>query len=242
VDRPIVEFSCAIKSFTSSPALTGLSFSIGRGECYVLLGRNGAGKTTAMRCLIGLTTVDYGSVRAFDVDPREKPLEVRRRTAYLPDDPLLYEHLTIVEFLEYVSVLWNVPPGAARAKANELIAWLELTPHQSKLTRDLSRGMKQKLALAGALLHTPDLIVLDEPLTGVDLVSARHIKDCLKSLQKRGVTIVLATHMMDLAEEMADRIGIIHAGKIITEGTPQEIAGSGVGPRSLESAVLAIVK
>jgi ABC-2 type transport system ATP-binding protein len=242
VNDAIVEFKSAIKTYPSSTALKDLSFSVRRGECYVILGRNGAGKTTALRCLIGLATVDLGSVRVFGVDPKSDAKEIRQRTAYLPDDPLLYEHLSIVEFLEYASVLWNVPAAMGHQRASELMDWLDLSNHKEKFIRNLSRGMKQKLALASGLLHEPELIVLDEPLTGVDVVSARLIKDAIRSLQRKGATVILATHQMDLAEEMADRIGIIHEGRIFKEGSLGQIRAMHPSAQTLETAVLEMVQ
>jgi ABC-2 type transport system ATP-binding protein len=238
----VVAFQAVIKTYPSSAALKSLTFSVRRGECYAILGRNGAGKTTALRCLIGLTTADLGNVRVFGLDPNLEAREIRQRTAYLPDDPLLYEHLSIVEFLEYACVLWNVSAALGQQRATKLMSWLDLSDHKYKLIRNLSRGMKQKLALAAGLLHEPELIVLDEPLTGVDVVSARLIKDAIHSLQNNGTTVILATHQMDLAEEMADRIGIIHEGRIVKEGSLEQIRAAHPSAQNLEAAVLEIVR
>jgi ABC-2 type transport system ATP-binding protein len=143
--------------------------------------------------------------------------------AYLPDDPMLYGKLKPVEYLEFVAGLWGVDAGAAEPRARELLEWLDLAKHAHELTEGFSRGMKQKLALAGALIHDPELLILDEPLTGLDASAARQVKDLLLSHVAGGGTVILTTHILEVAERLAQRIGIIQHGRLIAQGTLEEL-------------------
>jgi ABC-2 type transport system ATP-binding protein len=210
------------KSF-GRPAVDGLSLTVRRGELYALLGPNGAGKTTTLRMVTGLLAPDAGRIEVFGVDLGLAPMEAKRRMAYLPDDPMLYGKLKPTEYLEFVAGLWGVPAHTAEARARELLDWLDLSPHAHELTEGFSRGMKQKLALAGALIHEPQLLILDEPLTGLDAAAARQVKDLLLSHVAKGGTVILTTHILEVAERLAQRIGIIQQGRLIAEGTLAEL-------------------
>jgi ABC-2 type transport system ATP-binding protein len=210
------------KSF-GRPAVDGLDLSIRRGELYALLGPNGAGKTTTLRMVTGLLAPDAGRVEVFGIDLAQAPLEAKRKLAYLPDDPMLYGKLKPTEYLEFVAGLWGVHAPEAEARARRLLDWLDLAPHAHELTEGFSRGMKQKLALAGALIHEPELLILDEPLTGLDAAAARQVKDLLLSHVAKGGTVILTTHILEVAERLAQRIGIIQQGRLIAEGTLAEL-------------------
>ena len=147
----------------------------------------------------------------------------KSKLAYLPDDPMLYNKLKPFEYLEFVAGLWGVSAEKASSKAHELLVWLDLLKHADELTEGFSRGMKQKLALAGALIHEPELIILDEPLTGLDAAAARQVKDVLLQHVRQGGSVILTTHILDVAERLAERIGIIQHGKLIAEGTLEEL-------------------
>ncbi len=205
------------------PAVDGLDLQVERGELYALLGPNGAGKTTTLRMVSGLVAPDAGRIEVLGIDLGEAPGEAKRRLAYLPDDPMLYGKLKPFEYLEFVAGLWGVGAREAEERARALLDWLELSQHAHELTEGFSRGMKQKLALAGALIHDPELLILDEPLTGLDAAAARQVKDLLLSHVAKGGTVILTTHILEVAERLAQRIGIIRQGRLIAEGTLEEL-------------------
>jgi ABC-2 type transport system ATP-binding protein len=206
------------KSF-GRPAVIDLDLTITAGEIYALLGPNGAGKTTTLRMVCGLLAPDAGNITINGIDALADPAAAKRITAWLPDEPLLYDRLTPLEYLEFVAGLWAVPPGIARLRAQGLLTELGLWPHRDELCEGFSRGMRQKTALAGALLHDPDLLIMDEPLSGLDAAASRQVKDLLRARTRTGRTIVLTTHVLEVAERLADRIGIISGGRMIAEGT-----------------------
>jgi ABC-2 type transport system ATP-binding protein len=205
------------------PAVDGLDLTVARGEFYALLGPNGAGKTTTLRMVAGLLAPDAGRIEVLGIDLAADPAGAKRRIAYLPDDPMLYGKLKPVEYLEFVAGLWGIDGKSAAPRARELLAWLDLEQHAHELTEGFSRGMKQKLALAGALIHAPELLILDEPLTGLDAGAARQVKDLLLSHVAKGGTVILTTHILEVAERLAQRIGIIQHGRLIAQGTLDEL-------------------
>ena len=236
------------KSF-GKPAVSGLDLTVRAGELYALLGPNGAGKTTTLRMVAGLLPADAGSIEIFGVDARATPLEAKRITAWLPDEPMLYDKLTPIEYLEFVAGLWGIPAREAQTRASGLLEVLELWPVARQRCEGFSRGMKQKVALAGALIHDPKLIMLDEPLTGIDAAIARQVKDLLMARVRRGSTIILTTHILEVAERLADRIGIIAHGRLIAEGTLDELrslaggaANSARGNSTLEDVFLQLTQ
>ncbi|MFZ6760053.1 ABC transporter ATP-binding protein [Undibacterium sp. Ji50W] len=205
------------------PAVENLNLQVRRGELYALLGPNGAGKTTTLRMVAGLILPDSGSIHILGNDLAGNAALAKSKLAYLPDDPMLYNKLKPFEYLAFVAGLWGVSADVAETRARELLEWLDLLQHTDELTEGFSRGMKQKLALAGALIHQPELIILDEPLTGLDAAAARQVKDVLLAHVKQGGTVILTTHILDVAERLAERIGIIQNGKLIAEGTLDEL-------------------
>lgn len=205
------------------PAVDGLDLTVARGEFYALLGPNGAGKTTTLRMVAGLLAPDAGRIEVLGIDLASDPAAAKRRIAYLPDEPMLYGKLKPVEYLEFVAGLWGIDGKSAAPRARELLAWLDLERHAHELTDGFSRGMKQKMALAGALIHAPELLILDEPLTGLDAGAARQVKDLLLSHVDQGGTVILTTHILEVAERLAQRIGIIQHGRLIAQGTLDEL-------------------
>lgn len=205
------------------PAVDGLDLVVRRGEFYALLGPNGAGKTTTLRLVTGLLAPDAGSIEVLGIDLAGAPAAAKARMAYLPDEPMLYGKLKPFEYLEFVAGLWGVRAEEAEPRARELLDWLDLGKHAHELTEGFSRGMKQKLALAGALVHDPELLILDEPLTGLDAAAARQVKDLLLAHVAKGGTVILTTHILEVAERLAQRIGIIRQGRLIAEGTLDEL-------------------
>jgi ABC-2 type transport system ATP-binding protein len=207
----------------SKPAVDHLSLRVRAGELYALLGPNGAGKTTTLRMVAGLLKPTSGSIRVFGVDALADPPAAKQLIAWAPDEPMLYDRLTPMEYLEFVAGLWGVDPKVGRARAEELLKFLGLWDQRGQRCEAFSRGMKQKTALAGALIHEPRLLILDEPLTGLDAAVSRQVKDLLQERVKGGATVILTTHILEVAERMADRIGIIQDGRLLAEGTLTEL-------------------
>jgi ABC-2 type transport system ATP-binding protein len=223
-------------------AVDRLNLTVRAGELYALLGPNGAGKTTTLRMVAGLLAADSGGIEVFGVDARRHPIEAKRMIAWLPDEPMLYDKLDPLEYLEFVAGLWGAEPRRAQRLANELLETLGLWEHRRERCEGFSRGMKQKVALAGALVHEPRLLMLDEPLTGLDAAIARQVKDLLAARVRQGATIILTTHILEVAERLADRIGIIQRGRLIAEGTLRQLRGAGGDDQaSLEAIFLDLI-
>lgn len=238
---PALRLVDVAKAFGSRQAVSGIDLELRRGELYALLGPNGAGKTTTLRMVAGLLKPDRGEISIFGVDALRDPVAARRITAWLPDEPMLYDKLTPLEYLEFIAGLWNVDSRTAEKRAAELIDVLDLGPHAHTRCEGFSRGMKQKVALAGALVHDPQLIMLDEPLTGIDAAIARQVKELLGERVRAGATIVLTTHILEVAERMADRIGIVAGGALVAEGTFAELkSAAGREHSTLEDVFLSL--
>jgi ABC-2 type transport system ATP-binding protein len=238
---PALEIVGLKKSF-GRPAVDGLDLCVRPGEFYMLLGPNGAGKTTTLRMVSGLLKPDQGSISIFGIDAIAEPVAAKRIVGWLSDEPMIYEKLTPLEYLEFIAGLWGVEPAAAEERAKDLIRWLGLKDQAHERCEKFSRGMRQKVALAGALLHEPKLIILDEPLTGLDAGAARLVKDVLVENVRSGKSVVMTTHILEIAERMADRIGVISGGRLIAEGTLDEFRDRFGKRASLEEMFLAIVE
>jgi ABC-2 type transport system ATP-binding protein len=212
-----------LKRFGAASAVDHLDLSVREGEFYALLGPNGAGKTTTLRIVAGLLTPDAGSVEVFGIDRLRNPIDAKQVMAWVPDEPTIYDKLTPSEYLAFVAALWRIDASVAQSRAEELMHRLELNSVANQRCESFSRGMKQKVALAGALIHQPRLLILDEPLTGLDAAMARTVKDILAERTAEGGTVILTTHILEVAERMADRIGIIRRGSLVAEGTMAEL-------------------
>lgn len=242
---PALEISQLFKQFGETTAVDRLDLVIPQGEFHALLGPNGAGKTTTLRIVAGLLRADAGTVHVLGHDIAQHPMQAKRVLAFLPDDPLLYGKLKPLEYLEFVAGLWSIDDGEAERRASDLLRWLGLWEKCDERIEGFSRGMRQKLALAGALIHEPKVMILDEPLTGLDAAAARQVKDLLVERVKQGMTVILTTHILEIAERLAERISIIHAGRIVAQGTLEELrdrveAGSGSAQSTLEDIFLDI--
>ncbi len=224
------------------PAVDRLDLRVRAGEFYILLGPNGAGKTTTLKMVTGLLTPDAGSIHVFGIDALADPVGAKQIMAWLGDEPMIYDKLTPMEYLDFIAGLWSVPSAIAVRRARELVAILGLQGQANARCEGLSKGMRQKVALAGALVHDPRLIILDEPFTGLDAGSARLVKDVLRARLRDGGSVIMTTHILDVAERMADRIGVIAQGRLIAEGTLAQLqAQAGQGDASLEDTFLALV-
>jgi ABC-2 type transport system ATP-binding protein len=217
-----LEIHGLVKRF-DRPAVDGLELTVRAGEFYALVGPNGAGKTTTLRMIAGLIRPDAGTIRVAGVDALAEPVAAKRVMAWISDEPMIYDKLTPEEYLEFVAGLWGIAPALAQSRAQELLDWLGLKANADERCEGLSKGMRQKVALAGALVHEPRVIVLDEPLTGLDAGSARQAKTVLRERVRAGGTVVMTTHILEVAERMADRIGVIARGRLIAEGTLDEL-------------------
>lgn len=238
---PALQMSNLKKSFVR-PAVDDLSLTIHQGEFYALLGPNGAGKTTTLRMVAGLLKPDSGSIYICGLDARADPVEAKRVMAWVPDEPLIYDKLDPMEYLEFVAGLWAIDAAKAETQARKLITVLGLEQQASTRCGGLSKGMRQKVALAGALIHDPQLIILDEPLTGLDAGSARQVKAVLKERVAAGATVIMTTHILEVAERMAERIGVIAHGRLIAEGTLDELrVQAGSEQTNLEEIFLSLV-
>ena len=236
-----LETRALCKSF-ERPAVDHLDLTVRKGEFYALLGPNGAGKTTTLRMVTGLLKPDAGSIMVEGIDALADPVAAKRLMAWVSDEPMIYDKLTPLEYLEFVARLWSVEAGVAEQRAQVLVDWLGLAAHAQERCESLSKGMRQKVALAGALVHEPKLIILDEPLTGLDAGSARQVKHVLRERVEAGGTVIMTTHILEVAERMADRIGVIAAGRLIAEGTLEELNRQvGIRGTSLEDTFLALV-
>lgn len=223
-------------------AVDSLDLTIHAGEFYALVGPNGAGKTTTLRMVAGLLRPDAGAVSIFGIDALQNPVAAKQVTAWVSDEPMIYDKLTPLEYLEFVAGLWGISPSVSEPVAEELLCSLGLEPHRHERCDGFSKGMRQKVALAGALVHDPRLIILDEPLTGLDAVSARHVKGLLNERVQAGCTIIMTTHILEVAERMADRIGVIASGRLVAEGTLTELRQqNGHADTSLEDLFIALV-
>jgi len=242
-----VEYACEItglvKRFGAKTAVDGLTLRVPAGMLYGFLGVNGAGKTTTLRMISGLIQPDAGEIRVCGIDAVAEPQRAKQPLAYIPDDPVLYGKLNPMEHLEFVAALWNVDPATARARAQELLERLGLWDRRHEWIESYSRGMKQKVALASALIHAPRLILLDEPLTGLDASAARLVKDILLEFLRDGGTVILTTHILEVAERLAERLAIMSGGRLIAEGTMEQLRhSSGQTAGSLEDIFLQLIQ
>jgi ABC-2 type transport system ATP-binding protein len=238
---PALDIRGLVKTF-DRPAVDELDLLVEAGRFYALLGPNGAGKTTTLRMVAGLIRPDAGSIHVCGVDALADPVAAKRLVAWVSDEPMIYDKLTPLEYLEFVAGLWGMEPDTAERGARELISRLGLEREADRRCEGLSKGMRQKVALAGALIHDPRLIILDEPLTGLDAGSARIVKDVLLERVRNGATVLMTTHILEVAERMAERIGVINGGKLVAEGTLGELRTRiGRGNTSLEEIFLDLV-
>jgi ABC-2 type transport system ATP-binding protein len=229
------------KSYGSLAAVRDLSFEVRAGELYALVGPNGAGKTTTLKMLAGLLRPDAGNIEIGGVLLLDQPEAAKLRCAYVPDEPVLYGRLTPLEYLVFVGRLWKMSPAAANAEARRLLEQLGLHDKRDVYCESLSKGMRQKLGLAAGLIHDPHLLIVDEPLTALDSVAARQVKDLLVERTRQGKAVLLTTHILEVAERLANRIGILRDGRLIAQGTFEELRHSCGSDATLEEIFLSLV-
>ncbi len=219
----MIEIENLTMHYGSLKALDNLSLKIPPGELFAFLGPNGAGKTTAIKILVGLMKPDAGSVRVCGHDMASDPLLAKAVLGYVPDVAQFYEKLTPAEFMDFIAELFSMERAAAAAKTDTLFTRFGLHEYASKRIENLSHGTRQRLAIASALLHDPKVVVIDEPMVGLDPIHARTVKEELKARSQAGATVLMSTHLLNIAEELADRIGILKEGRLIALGTMEEL-------------------
>lgn len=226
------------KYYGGHRAAEGLNFAVHGGEIFGFLGPNGAGKTTTMKMIVGLLRPTRGRAIVDGHDVQEEPIAAKAASGYVPEEPHLYTKLSGREFLRFVGDLFNVPADQVERRTGELLRIFDLSEAADNMIDSYSHGMRQKTAIAAALVHDPRVLVLDEPTSGLDPKSARLIKDFLRQMADRGAAIFLSTHILEIAERMCDRIGILDEGRLIAAGTMDELREMSAGETSLEDIFL----
>ncbi len=236
----MIELEHLVKKFGDLTAVNDVSLSIKRGEFFAMLGPNAAGKTTTIKLLAGLIKPTSGCSRICGFDIQSQPLEARQRFAYVPDFPFLYDKLTAWEFFRFTGQLFHLDATRIEKNAQELVARFHLGEYADRALEGLSHGTRQRVAIVSALLHDPEVFVIDEPMVGLDPQHARIVKDVLKERSLAGMTVLVSTHQLSIAEEMADRIGIIHGGKLIAVGNREELRQQSGAAGALEEIFLSL--
>jgi len=239
----MIELQNLVKEFGDLTAVDDLSLTVERGEFFVVLGPNAAGKTTTIKILAGLLTPTRGHAKVCGYDVQSDPMEVRKRLAYVPDFPFLYDKLTPWEFLRFTGQLFQMGEPQIQKQTRELIPRFNLKPFLDKSIESLSHGTRQRIAIVSALMHAPEVFVLDEPMVGLDPHHQFVLKEVLKERSSEGMTVFLSTHQLSVAEDVADRIGIIHMGKLVALGTREELHEmGGQGNTALEETFLVLTR
>jgi ABC-2 type transport system ATP-binding protein len=235
----MIQLKNLTKRYGSFTAVNGISLTIPAGTLYGLLGPNGAGKTTTMRMIAGILRPTEGTVKVAGFDLARQPMEAKQRLGFIPDRPFVYDKLTGAEFLRFVAGLYGQSGPELDRRSDELLELFELTPWKNELTESYSHGMRQKLIISSALVHRPEVIVVDEPMVGLDPKSARLLKDIFRHFVGRGGTVLMSTHTLEVAQVMCDQIGIVLGGEIVTAGTMAESRHqTASGDASLEEVFL----
>jgi ABC-2 type transport system ATP-binding protein len=239
----MIKVTSLTKRFGEKLAVDHLNLEIPRGEFFGFLGPNGAGKTTTIRMLVGLSHPTEGEVEIGGIALREDPVRAKLKIGYVPDSPYLYDKLSAREFLSFIGGLFRMEKESCRKEADFLLDYFEMTPWCDQKAEGYSHGMRQKTVVAAALLHHPEVIIIDEPLTGLDPHSGRLLKNILKERTKSGATVFVSTHILGVAEELSDRIGILDRGKLIACGSVQELMGMATAEgESLEQLFLRLTR
>jgi ABC-2 type transport system ATP-binding protein len=233
----MIKLTNLTKNYGKLIAVNGINLNVAQGEIFGFLGPNGAGKTTTLKMMAGLYQPTDGSVQIGGYDVQKEPLKAKFITGFIPDRPFLYEKLTATEFMHFVARLYEMRDSAGRI--NELLELFGLPDWKNELIENFSHGMKQRLVMASALLHRPKVLVVDEPMVGLDPRGSRLVKDIFKDLASRGMTVFMSTHTLEIVEQMCTRVAIINLGKIIAEGSVEELGRMAGAPDShLESIFL----
>lgn len=207
--------------------ISDISLTVEAGDIYAFIGHNGAGKTTLLKAITGIHEFDKGEIMIDDIDIRKKPMEVKQRIAYIPDNPDIYEFMTGIQYLQFVADIYNVSASEREQKINEYADKFEITGSLGDLISSYSHGMKQKLVIISALIHNPKLLIMDEPFVGLDPKAAFLLKEIMKEMTEKGSAIFFSTHVLEVAEKLCNKVSIIKSGKLITSGLMSEVVKSG---------------
>jgi ABC-2 type transport system ATP-binding protein len=237
----VIQTRSLTKSFGNLVAVTNLDLDVPQGEFFAFLGPNGAGKTTTIKMLAGLLKPSSGKAIVGGYDMQTEPEKAKSQLAYVPDFPFTYDKLTGIEFMQFVGDIFGIPQDQIDSRTEDLFDRFHLHDYRHELTENLSHGTRQRLVISSALLHEPRVLVIDEPMVGLDPMHARIVKDEFKARSKAGMTIFLSTHQLSVAEELADRIGIINRGQLIALGTVEQLRAMSAEKGALESVFLSLV-
>jgi ABC-2 type transport system ATP-binding protein len=227
-----IDVSHLTKTYGPTVALNDVTLSVGAGEVRGLLGPNGSGKSSLMKTIMCLTKPSYGSIHVLGYDVRANPMEIKKIVGYVPESPRLYEFLTATEYLDFIADVRGIPFEQKKERIARFVDALDLEGKQGDMISSYSQGMKQKVAIIGALLHRPRVLLMDEPLNGLDPKSARLVKELIHGLAKEGVSVVFSTHILEIAEAICDKLTILQGGKILAEGTSKDLRESAGLPGS----------
>jgi ABC-2 type transport system ATP-binding protein len=236
--EPAIRLQEVRKVYGEKAAVDSLSLTVPRGSFFGFLGPNGAGKTTTIRMLMGLIPATSGEIEILGYRMPAEELEIKRRIGLVPDESLLFDYLTGAEFLEFVARVYGLSRSVARERSDELLELFDLQESSSKLVGEYSKGMRKRVAMAAALIHRPELYLMDEPFEGVDAVGARLMKDILLDQVRAGATIFLTSHVLEVVERLCDQAAIIHNGRLLTEGTMAQLRS---GSETLEDLFVRLV-
>lgn len=219
-------------------AVDELNLTVSAGDLYGFIGHNGAGKTTTLKSIVGILDFEEGEITIDGFSIKKQPLECKQRLAYIPDNPDLYEHLTGIQYLNFIADLFGLSKETRKVRIHELSDAFELTPHLNELITSYSHGMKQKLALISAFMHEPKLLILDEPFVGLDPKASLTLKELMKTLCQNGSAIFFSTHVLEVAEKLCTKMAIIKNGKLITSGPTSEV----IGDSNLENVFMELTR
>jgi len=229
---PGVKLTSVSKRYADITAVDYLDLDIKKGEIFGLLGPNGSGKSTTLKMILGLVKPDSGSVNVLSINVEDDPVAVKRKVGYVPESPRTYEFLTGLEFLDFTGDIYGMAPDEKKKRIDEFVKALDLEGREGDMISSYSEGMKQKVIIISALMHKPEILLLDEPLSGLDPKSARIVKDLLHELASQGVIAIMSTHVLEIAQAMCDRIAIMYEGKLLALGTMKELRQKAKMPES----------
>ena len=230
----MLEIKNLTKRYGDKVAVDNLSLTINDGEVYGFIGHNGAGKTTTIKCLTGILDYCDGEIYIDGMDIKKEPIKCKQITAYIPDNPDIYDYLTGIQYLNFVSDVYKIPTEKRKYEIEKYAKIFDVYDNLSDLISSYSHGMKQKLVLISALIHSPKLLVLDEPFVGLDPVASHKVKEIMKEMCQKGTSVFFSTHVLEVAEKLCDKIAIIKQGKLVASGTTKDVIGS----TSLENVFL----